>query len=45
MENLSATHCLDACGAIAYLRNETGAEVLKEIGEYVGSLIAALPKD
>lgn len=33
MESLTATHCLDACSVIAYLRNEPGANVLKEIIE------------
>lgn len=33
MEALSATHCLDACAAIAYLRKEPGAEVLGSIIE------------
>ena len=33
MESIVATHCLDACAVIAYLRNEAGAEVLKELIE------------
>jgi hypothetical protein len=33
VETIAATHCLDACAVIAYLRNETGAEVLKEMIE------------
>jgi predicted nucleic acid-binding protein len=34
------THCLDACAVIAYLRNESGAEVLKEIIEHPQSFLA-----
>jgi hypothetical protein len=33
VERVAVTHCLDACAVIAYLRNETGAEVLKELIE------------
>jgi hypothetical protein len=33
VERVTATHCLDACAVIAYLRNETGAGVLKEMIE------------
>ena len=33
MESVTATHCLDASAVIAYLRNEAGAEVLKELIE------------
>jgi predicted nucleic acid-binding protein len=40
VENLTATHCLDACAVIAYLRNETGADVLKDIIEQPTSLLA-----
>ena len=40
MESLAATHCLDACAVIAYLRNETGASVLKEIIEQPMSFLA-----
>lgn len=40
MESLTATHCLDACSVIAYLRNETGADVLKEIIEQPTSFLA-----
>lgn len=40
MENLTATHCLDACAVIAYLRNEVGAEVLQDIIEQPTSLLA-----
>ena len=34
------THCLDACAVIAYLRQESGAEVLKEIIERPNSFLA-----
>jgi predicted nucleic acid-binding protein len=37
---LAPTHCLDACAVIAYLRQEAGAEVLKEIIERPNSLLA-----
>ncbi|HEY7711135.1 MAG TPA: PIN domain-containing protein [Candidatus Entotheonella sp.] len=40
MENLTATHCLDAYAVIAYLRHETGADVLNEIIEQPTSLLA-----
>jgi hypothetical protein len=40
VESLAATHCLDACAAIAYLRNETGAEVLKEMIEEPTTFLA-----
>ena len=30
MERIAATHCLDACAVTACLRNEAGAEMLKE---------------
>ena len=33
MESVASTHRLDACAVIAYLREEPGAEVLKEIIE------------
>ena len=33
MGSVAATHCLDACAVIAYLRQEPGAEVLKELIE------------
>lgn len=33
METITPTHCLDACAVIAYLRQEPGAEVLKELIE------------
>lgn len=40
METLTTTHCLDACGIIAYLRNETGADVLKELIEQPPTFLA-----
>jgi predicted nucleic acid-binding protein len=33
VEGVAATHCLDACAVIAYLRQEPGAEVLKALIE------------
>jgi hypothetical protein len=33
VESLAATHCLDACAGISYLRQKPGAEVLKELME------------
>jgi len=36
----SPTHCLDACTVIAYLRGESGAEVLKGIIERPETLLA-----
>jgi predicted nucleic acid-binding protein len=36
---LTPTHCLDACAVIAYLRQESGAEVLKEIIERPNSFL------
>jgi predicted nucleic acid-binding protein len=33
VEGVVATHCLDACAVIAYLRQEPGAEVLKALIE------------
>ena len=33
MESVAATHCLDACAVIAYVRQEPGAEVLKALIE------------
>jgi len=33
MATVTPTHCLDPCAAIAYLRQEPGAEVLREIIE------------
>ena len=40
METVTPTHCLDACAVIAYLRNEPGAEVLKELIEHRSTLPA-----
>ena len=40
MESLAVTHCLDACAIIAYLRNETGAEVLRELIEQPTTFLA-----
>ena len=40
MEALTPTHCLDACAVIAYLRRESGAEVLKEVIERPGTFLA-----
>ena len=40
MESVASTHCLDACAVIAYLRQEPGAEVLKEIIERPTSFLA-----
>ena len=40
MESVTATHGLDACAVIAYLRNEAGAEVLKELIERPTTFLA-----
>ena len=40
MERVAATHCLDACAVIAYLRNEVGAEILKELIERPTTFLA-----
>jgi predicted nucleic acid-binding protein len=40
VESVTATHCLDACAVIAYLRNEAGAEVLKELIERPTTFLA-----
>jgi predicted nucleic acid-binding protein len=40
VEQVAATHCLDACAVIAYLRNEVGAEVLKELIERPTTFLA-----
>ena len=40
MENVVATHCLDACAVIAYVRQEPGAEVLKELIEQPTTFLA-----
>jgi uncharacterized protein len=37
---ITPTHCLDACAVIAYLRQEAGAEVLKEIIERPKTFLA-----
>jgi predicted nucleic acid-binding protein len=37
---IAPTHCLDACAIIAYLRQEAGAEVLKEIIERPNTFLA-----
>ena len=40
MDSLAPTHCLDACAVIAYLRQEAGAEVLKELIERPNTFLA-----
>ena len=40
MEQVAASHCLDACAVIAYVRNEAGAEVLKELIEQPTTFLA-----
>ena len=40
MENVVATHYLDACAVIAYVRQEPGAEVLKELMEQPTTFLA-----
>jgi hypothetical protein len=35
VEQVAPTHCLGACAVITYLRNEAGAEVLKELIELI----------
>ena len=40
MEHIAATHCLDACAVIAYLRQEPGAEVLQELIEQPTTFLA-----
>ncbi len=40
MDIITPTHCLDACAVIAYLRQEAGAEVLKEIIERPNTFLA-----
>jgi PIN domain nuclease of toxin-antitoxin system len=37
---IAPTHCLDACAVIAYLRQEAGAEVLKELIEHPSTFLA-----
>ncbi len=39
METITPTHCLDACAVIAYLRQEPGAEVLKELIEHSSTFL------
>jgi predicted nucleic acid-binding protein len=40
VETLTPTHCLDACALIAYLREELGAHVLKELIERHDTFLA-----
>ena len=40
MENVVTTHGLDACAVIAYVRQEPGAEVLKELIEQPTTFLA-----
>jgi predicted nucleic acid-binding protein len=40
VESVAATHCLDACAVIAYLRQEPGAEVLKALIELPTTFLA-----
>jgi predicted nucleic acid-binding protein len=40
VEGVAATHCLDACAVIAYLRQEPGAEVLKALIELPTTFLA-----
>ena len=40
MEGVAATHCLDACAVIAYLRQEPGADVLKALIELPTTFLA-----
>jgi uncharacterized protein with PIN domain len=40
VEIVAATHCLDACAVIAYLRNEPGAEILKDSVEQPQTFLA-----
>ena len=40
MEGVAATHCLDACAVIAYLRQEPGADVLKALIELPTTFMA-----
>jgi len=39
VETITPTHCLDACAVIAYLRQEPGAEVLKELIEHPNTFL------
>ena len=40
MGSIAPTHCLDACAIIAYLRQEPGAEILKEVIEQSTTYLA-----
>jgi predicted nucleic acid-binding protein len=40
VESVAATHCLDACAVIAYLRQEPGAEILKALIEQPTTFLA-----
>jgi hypothetical protein len=40
VESVAATHCLDACAVIAYVRQEPGAEVLKALIERPTTFLA-----
>jgi predicted nucleic acid-binding protein len=40
VEGIAATHCLDACAVIAYLRQAPGAEVLKALIELPTTFLA-----
>jgi hypothetical protein len=40
VESVAATHCLDACAVIAYLRQELEAEVLKALIELPTTFLA-----
>jgi predicted nucleic acid-binding protein len=40
VEGVAATHCLDACAVIAYLRQEPGAEVLNALIELPTTFLA-----
>jgi predicted nucleic acid-binding protein len=40
VEGVAATHCLDACAVIAYLRQEPGADVLKALIELPTTFLA-----
>jgi len=40
VEHVATTRCLDACAVIAYLRQEPGAEVLKELIERPTTFLA-----
>jgi PIN domain nuclease of toxin-antitoxin system len=40
VEGVAATHCLDACAVMAYVRQEPGAEVLKALIERPPTVLA-----